>query len=155
MKPIDEDSLHDLIGDTETTEPAADVDAGLAAELRLTRSLLTRYPPPAEPIPAVLVVQPGVAPRWVPLLQSAVTIGRHPASDLVIDEPGVSREHCRLRFAKAAWSVEDLSSHNGTCFRDRRVRQLELRSGDVLRLGPVLILFTDGLRWLPQPASEP
>lgn len=154
MKPIEEDSLQDLLGGTATADPGA-IDAGLAAELRLTRTLLTRCPPPADPIPAVLVVQPGVAPRWVPLLQSTVTVGRHPASDLVIDDPGVSREHCRLRLTGSSWSVEDLDSHNGTCFRDRRVRQLDLRAGDVLRLGPVLILFTDGLRWLPQPPATP
>jgi hypothetical protein len=146
MTRLDEDRLQELCSQAAQTAAEADEDAAIAAELRVTRSLLTRHPPPAEALPSVLVSQPGVSPRWLPLLKSAVSLGRHPGNDIVIDDPGVSREHCRLLFGGETWSVQDLGSHNGTVFRDRRVRELELRSGDVLRLGPVTVLFTDGVR---------
>jgi hypothetical protein len=150
---MDEDSLRELCRPAETVAEAQQ-DAGITAELGLARSLLTRYPPPVEPLPAVLVVQPGATPRWLPLLKSAIAIGRHPGNDIVIEDPGVSREHCRLLFGGEFWSVQDLGSHNGTLFRGQRVQEIELRSGDVLRLGSATLLFTDGQRW-PGQAREP
>src|SRR6266850_5163422 len=66
-----------------------------------------------------------------------ITVGRDPESDVVIDNPGVSREHLRLeRAADGEYEVADMGSANGTFLNDLPVRcKIPLRSGDCVRFG--------------------
>jgi transcriptional regulator with GAF, ATPase, and Fis domain len=41
-------------------------------------------------------------------------IGSHPSNDLVLDDPTISRFHCRILRAGGAWRIEDAGSTNGT-----------------------------------------
>ena len=49
--------------------------------------------------------------------QLIVTIGRDSASDVVIDNPTVSKVHARLVWEPPSWHLEDLGSSNGTRLR--------------------------------------
>lgn len=51
--------------------------------------------------------------RQIDLLPRTL-VGRGPACDLVLDEPGVSREHAVLSWEGSAWQLRDLGSSNGT-----------------------------------------
>jgi len=54
--------------------------------------------------------------------QDAITIGRDPGADIYLDNPGVSREHCRLeRLPNGHYCVKDSNSANGTFLNDERV----------------------------------
>lgn len=66
-----------------------------------------------------------------------ISVGRDPDSDVVIDNPGVSREHLRLeRSADGEYEVADMGSANGTFLNDLPVRcKIPLRSGDCVRFG--------------------
>ena len=66
-----------------------------------------------------------------------ITVGRDPESDVVIDNPGVSREHLRLeRAADGEYEVVDMGSANGTFLNDLPVKcKIPLRSGDCVRFG--------------------
>jgi hypothetical protein len=59
-----------------------------------------------------------------------LTIGRHPACDVVLNDPSVSRHHARLRFRDGTWILQDLDSRNGTWVNDVRVGRCQLRAGD-------------------------
>jgi pSer/pThr/pTyr-binding forkhead associated (FHA) protein len=50
----------------------------------------------------------------IPLVKSAVLIGRTLNCDVTIEASDVSGQHCRLEFAEGYWFVRDLGSRNGT-----------------------------------------
>ena len=93
---------------------------------------------------AELVIHGGEAHRFV-LGQESVILGRGQDCDVVLDDPTVSRQHCRLlRSADGAWSVEDLGSRSGTWVGDRCIRQRTgLTAGSWLRVGGTRIQFAD------------
>jgi pSer/pThr/pTyr-binding forkhead associated (FHA) protein len=65
------------------------------------------------------------------------TIGRSPQCDLVVDELGVSRHHCRLIQAEHGIFLEDLRSRNGTYLNGRRIASpVAVCRADDIRLGP-------------------
>ena len=64
------------------------------------------------------------------------TIGRSPQCDLVVDELGVSRHHCRLIQTEENILLEDLGSRNGTYLNGRRiVSRVAVCRADAIRLG--------------------
>ncbi len=65
----------------------------------------------------------------------ATTIGKDPTSELVVDDPCVSRRHCVLEWRKDALYVRDLGSRNGTFLDDRRVECAQVTPGAVLLVG--------------------
>ena len=71
------------------------------------------------------------------LPHTEVIVGRASDTDIHIDEPMVSRRHCRLTMDDVGRVfVEDLASHNGTAVNDQRIEGVcPLRDGDELWLG--------------------
>jgi pSer/pThr/pTyr-binding forkhead associated (FHA) protein len=68
--------------------------------------------------------------------QDAITIGRDPGADIYLDNPGVSREHCRLeRLPNGHYCVKDSNSANGTFLNDERVETALVYNSDVLLIG--------------------
>ncbi|MGI9184821.1 MAG: FHA domain-containing protein [Solirubrobacteraceae bacterium] len=67
--------------------------------------------------------------------QTEITIGRHPACDVVLSGAEVSRRHARLFFRDGSWVVQDLQSTNGTSVNGVRVGRCALCPGDHLVLG--------------------
>src|SRR5260370_20833978 len=69
-------------------------------------------------------------------------VGRAPESAIVIDLDSVSRRHCTLRVHRSGFSIRDEGSTNGTFVNDRRgTPERDLRSGDLLRVGSVVLKF--------------
>jgi len=48
------------------------------------------------------------------LIGDAVTIGRAPSNDIVIDHPTASAQHARLTKSPSGYRIKDLESTNGT-----------------------------------------
>jgi serine phosphatase RsbU (regulator of sigma subunit) len=59
--------------------------------------------------------------RRIELGLKPLSIGRAPPADLVLPDPDVSRQHCRLEVKMEALFVTDLNSTNGTFINDRQV----------------------------------
>ncbi|MBW2458001.1 MAG: sigma 54-interacting transcriptional regulator [Deltaproteobacteria bacterium] len=76
----------------------------------------------------------------VPLGEDApVTLGRWAPSDVVVEDHSLSRRHARFSLRDGKLTVEDLGSTNGTRVRGRQVEQAELRPGDVVAIGNVVV----------------
>lgn len=73
------------------------------------------------------------------------TIGRSADCDIVLHNDTIGRRHLRIEFASGGWRATDLGSINTVAVNGVRISREELRPGDVLRLGRVLLSFaTDG-----------
>jgi pSer/pThr/pTyr-binding forkhead associated (FHA) protein len=79
----------------------------------------------------------------LPLGESAIHIGRGLAADLHLDESSVSRRHAILVPMPAGPRILDDRSSNGTFVNDRRVQQADLRSGDVIVVGRVVLRYLE------------
>ena len=66
-------------------------------------------------------------------------IGTHPSNDLVIDDPAVSRFHCKLVPDPLGWRVEDSGSLNGTRVSELRIHSAVLPAEAVLSVGQSVI----------------
>jgi peptidoglycan glycosyltransferase len=78
-------------------------------------------------------------------------IGRDPACELPIQDPGLSRVHAILekqRDADRDFALEDFHSVNGLFHRDRRIRSIQLRHGDTVQFGSPLKGEAARLRYL-------
>jgi pSer/pThr/pTyr-binding forkhead associated (FHA) protein len=72
--------------------------------------------------------------KWA-LSSQRLTIGRDPSSDVLVDDPGMSRHHADLIRNGTSWSVVDTGSTNGTYVNGARVQEIALRPGDRIRTG--------------------
>ncbi len=66
-------------------------------------------------------------------------IGTHASNDLVLDDPSVSRFHCRIVPDGASWRLEDSGSLNGTCLQQLRILGAVLPPESVVSLGQSVI----------------
>ena len=70
------------------------------------------------------------------------TAGRHPDSDIFLDDVTVSRQHAEfLRRGRAASSVRDVGSLNGTYVNRDRIDEAVLRGGDEVQIGKYRLVF--------------
>ena len=63
------------------------------------------------------------------------TVGRHPESDIFLNDVTVSRHHCRFVVSDESISVEDSGSTNGTYVNDQRIDAAGLSPGDEVMVG--------------------
>lgn len=93
----------------------------------------------------------GAVVKEITLEKDETLIGRHPDSDLVIDNPAVSGRHCRVVKEGTAYFVEDLDSTNGTYLRGLEIAKAPLRHQDEFSVAKHTVLFLDA----DAPASAP
>lgn len=91
--------------------------------------------------------------------REAVTIGRNDGSDVVLSDPRVSGLHAIIHHYRGGWSVQDLSSLNGTFLNGQRVLgERQLRPGDELGIGGSRLVFRADTGFVPgktDPVEEP
>jgi len=66
-----------------------------------------------------------------------LTIGRGSESQLILDDPEISRLHAKLEMRTEGVWIQDLGSNNGTYIDEQRVTSRLWQPGQVLRLGSV------------------
>ena len=76
-------------------------------------------------------------------------IGRGSESDIVLDDTGVSRQHCRFEITEHGTILTDLGSTNGTMVEDQRVSEVTLLDGNAITVGRTTIMYWDAV-----PAEE-
>jgi pSer/pThr/pTyr-binding forkhead associated (FHA) protein len=94
---------------------------------------------------ALLVVQRGPNAGSKFLIDNDVTsAGRHPESDIFLDDVTVSRRHAEFLRQDDRFLVKDVGSLNGTYVNRQRVEQAQLASGDELQIGKFKLTFYVG-----------
>lgn len=98
--------------------------------------------PELEPGTGMLVVVrgPNAGSRFL-LDRPATTIGRHPDSDIFLDDVTVSRRHAEVVLVDDGVLVKDLGSLNGSYVNGARVDERVLSSGDEVQIGRFKLLF--------------
>jgi len=69
------------------------------------------------------------------------TCGRHPSSDIFLDDITVSRRHAEILREDTRFLVKDTGSLNGSYVNRERVDVAELVSGDELQIGKFKLMF--------------
>ena len=82
--------------------------------------------------------------RILELDVAEIVIGRGSEAKLVVDNPVVSRAHCRVRLIGDKHVVEDLGSKSGTFVNGKRVETKYLEDGDKIELGKHTIKYERG-----------
>jgi pSer/pThr/pTyr-binding forkhead associated (FHA) protein len=119
----------------------ADLPEPTGAEDPASDSVVERL----QPGTALLVVRRGPASGARFLLDADVTTaGRHPDSDIFLDDITVSRHHLEFRRTDDGFSIRDLGSLNGTYVNRSRIDEAALVSGDEVQIGKYRLQFLSG-----------
>ncbi len=96
---------------------------------------------------ALLVVKrgPNAGSRFL-LDQAMTSAGRHPDSDIFLDDVTVSRRHAEFRQEGSEFVVVDVGSLNGTYVNREPVDSAELANGDEVQIGKFRLMFLTGPR---------
>jgi len=91
---------------------------------------------------ALLVVKrgPNAGSRFL-LDQDTTSAGRHPDSDIFLDDVTVSRRHAEFRREGGEFVVIDVGSLNGTYVNREPVDQAVLANGDEVQIGKFRLVF--------------
>jgi pSer/pThr/pTyr-binding forkhead associated (FHA) protein len=94
---------------------------------------------------ALLVVQrgPGSGSRFL-LDADVVNAGRHPDSEIFLDDVTVSRRHAEFHRTGDSFTVSDVGSLNGTYVNRDRIDRVQLKDGDEVQIGKYRLVFFSG-----------
>ncbi len=85
--------------------------------------------------------------------KDVLTLGRHPESDVFLDDITVSRRHVEVVRNDASYTVRDVGSLNGTYVNRVRIEESPLENGDELQVGKFKIVFLTGASLEPDEGS--
>jgi hypothetical protein len=124
--------------DTTVTFQTSELETDLEEEVHIT-------PDELEGDRGVLIVKRGPNAGSKFFLDTDVTvIGRHPDSDIFLDDITVSRRHAEIRRNVSIFSLNDVGSLNGTYVNRERVEEADLHSGDEIQVGKFKLIFLAG-----------
>lgn len=155
-RPVIEFETDDRLGlgefgiQTRVVQPEDDdADAGVPAREQSGRTMIystaDRVSEPLEErararVKTALLMVEG---RKVVVGPAGAILGRGRQSDIVLNDPNVSRQHAEIRPRGGSWVLTDLGSTNGSQINGRRIDGSEvLRPGDEIELGASVMTFT-------------
>jgi pSer/pThr/pTyr-binding forkhead associated (FHA) protein len=135
----------DRVADTTSTISIAgtELDGDQGDEFAADAAAVATLPPGT----ALLSVRrgPNAGSRF--LLDSDLTlVGRHPDSDIFLDDVTVSRRHAEFYRQGGRFTVRDVGSLNGTYVNRERIEEATLNEGDEVQVGKFRLVFLLGPR---------
>jgi hypothetical protein len=126
-------------GDPTTTLSLTGLDVPDEAPSELSADELLESLPVGN---ALLVVQrgPNAGSRFL-LDKDLTTVGRHPDSDIFLDDVTVSRRHAEFSRDGSRFVVRDVGSLNGTYLNRERIESTPVHSGDEVQVGKFRLVF--------------
>jgi pSer/pThr/pTyr-binding forkhead associated (FHA) protein len=96
----------------------------------------------------LLVVRrgPNAGSRFL-LDNDLTTVGRHPGSDIFLDDVTVSRRHAEFYRDAIGYTVRDVGSLNGTYVNRERIEESGLADGDEVQVGKFRLVFLVGRQY--------
>ena len=92
----------------------------------------------------MLVVKRGPNAGSKFVLEGVLTkVGRHPDSDIFLDDITVSRRHAEFVHTGGKYRVKDVGSLNGTYLNRERIDDASLSSGDEVQIGKFKLVFLE------------
>jgi pSer/pThr/pTyr-binding forkhead associated (FHA) protein len=90
----------------------------------------------------ILVVKrgPDVGTKYV-LGPATTRVGRHPESEIFLDDITVSRRHAEFLHDDMGYVVKDVGSLNGTYVNRERIEEARLSNGDEVQIGKFKLVF--------------
>jgi len=140
--------------DQTSDEAADDITSAFRADFRTDPDMPAAARPETadsiEGLPAgsaVLVVKrgPNAGARYV-LDKPVTSAGRHPGSDIFLDDVTASRRHVEFRREDGEFQVVDVGSLNGTYVNRKAVQSAVLADGDEVQIGKFRLVFLTGPR---------
>lgn len=92
-------------------------------------------------MPYVLQFAEGGQEKKVQVNEREFLLGRAPDCHLVLNQPGISRHHCKIIEHNGEYEVEDLHSKNGTRVNNIYVSKMKLTPGDTLLVAEFRVKF--------------
>ena len=90
-----------------------------------------------------------VGPMAYPLVRAISRLGRGSDTDIRIEDPGASRNHCEIVLGQPVL-LRDLNSTNGTLVNGQKVGEAELVDGTIITIGTTSLVFrTSGPQGAP------
>ncbi len=90
----------------------------------------------------VLIVRAGAqAGARFSLAETTTKLGRHPDSEISLDDITVSRRHAEIERTADGYVASDAGSLNGTYVNQERIDKMLLRHGDELQIGKFRLVF--------------
>jgi pSer/pThr/pTyr-binding forkhead associated (FHA) protein len=77
------------------------------------------------------------------LANTVTRLGRHPESEISLDDISVSRRHAEIERQADEYVVRDMGSLNGTYVNQRRVDTTVLQQGDEILIGRFRLIFLE------------
>ena len=98
------------------------------------------------PVGGLLIVRTGPnAGSKFAVDKAVLTLGRHPDSDVFLDDITVSRRHVEVvRHEDDSYTARDVGSLNGTYVNRVRIEEAPLVDGDELQVGKFKLVFLSG-----------
>jgi len=84
------------------------------------------------------------APLRFALSAGTTRVGRHPDSDIFLDDITVSRRHAEIDRRGDGYVLRDVGSLNGTYLNRERIDEAPLRNGDEVQIGKFKLVFLAG-----------
>ncbi|NNG36127.1 FHA domain-containing protein [Nakamurella aerolata] len=108
-----------------------------------------------RPGTALLVVKrgPNAGSRFT-LEAEQVSAGRHPESEIFLDDVTVSRRHAEFRRIAGGYEVRDVGSLNGTLVNREPVEAATLSNGDEVQIGKFRLVYLTAENAGNQPADD-
>ena len=121
------------------TTPAPESEHREAGSLNDSDAAAVDALPPGS---ALLVVQrgPSAGSRFL-LDTDVVSAGRHPESEIFLDDVTVSRRHAEFRRTADGYRVADVGSLNGTYVNRDRIDEVALQGGDEVQIGKYRLVY--------------
>jgi hypothetical protein len=121
---------------------------GAASASALPPSPITQH----EPAPSARPRSDPAQRPWLdvdgdhyPLLAAITILGRDNTADIILDDPGISRQHTEIRVTSdgphLVTNIRDLGSTNGTFVNGERITSQRLADGDRVNVGRTVLIF--------------
>jgi hypothetical protein len=124
---------------TSMTVPVTDADYGDHADEAYPDYAVVDSLPPGTGL-LIVVRGPNAGSRFL-LDDDFTSAGRHPDSDIFLDDVTVSRRHAEFYRQGDRFTVRDVGSLNGTYVNRERIEEAELFGGDEVQIGKFRLLF--------------
>jgi pSer/pThr/pTyr-binding forkhead associated (FHA) protein len=120
------------------------IDTGVEAEVSLSKADQATVDALRAGTALLVVLRgPNTGARFL-LDDDEVASGRHPDSDIFLDDVTVSRKHAIFRREGDTFIVRDVGSLNGTYVNRERIDEVVLKTGDEVQIGKFRLVFYAG-----------